>query len=133
MELDIVHLEVDGSLSNPAVLAAVVTWTVVLSGVTWLIVSWIQAPLPGSESAWRGRRRIGYSLLAFLFVSTFITKHLLADAFYRFVWGATGPYWSVGFWGGPPMSPALGLSALVGVLGTRRDRARVLRAQQLPK
>ena len=131
MELDLntLAIETDGSLRNPAVAAAVVVWTALLSGLTWLLVSWIQAPLPGSPGAWRRRRGIGYSFLVLLFASTLFTQLLLANIFYRFVW-QPGPDSSIGFWGGPPLSPALGISAFIGLLSLRREKARVSRARQ---
>ena len=132
MELDIVHLEVSGTLDNPAVLVAVIVWSAILSGITWLVVGWIQAPKPAGVAIWRKRRRVGYTLLAFLFLSTVVTQLLLADFFYRLDPGI-GPLWSVGFWGGPPILPSWVAAILIGFASFGRQKLRASRAEGSPK
>ncbi len=132
MQLDMAHLEVGGTLDNPAVLAAVAVWSAVLAGFTWLIVGWMHAGESVGNPGHPWKRRVGYSALAVAFASTVITQDLLAGRFYRMVWDV-GELWSVGFWGGPPVTPSWVLSAVVGVISWRRQVAHRLRLTEAHK
>jgi hypothetical protein len=132
MLLDMGHLEVGGTLDNPAVLAAVAVWTAVLAGFTWLVVGWIHAPEGNRLAGHPWKRRLGYSVLAVAFASTVITQELLAGAFYRMV-SEVGEFWSVGFWGGPPLTPSWVVSVVIGFISWRRQVAHVPRLAEAQK
>jgi hypothetical protein len=76
MQFNPISLEVDGSLRNPTVLAAVIFWSAVLISLTaWIVKVWP-----------RRRRRVGLVALAYLLTPV--------------AQNATG---CMTFWGGPPV------------------------------
>jgi uncharacterized BrkB/YihY/UPF0761 family membrane protein len=124
MEFDIVHLEVEGTMANPAIAAAFWVSATALSGITWVVVGWIYAVLPTSPERWRRRRRIGLFFLAFLFLASTLGQLVLATYFYRMVY-EMGPFDSVGFWPGPPVLPMWALAVTAGFLSVYRHKARL--------
>jgi hypothetical protein len=51
MQIDIINLDVDGSLSNPFVLAAVAVWTLVMTAIVALAArAWLALP-PSTQSS----------------------------------------------------------------------------------
>ena len=128
MEFDIVHLEVDGTMANPAVAAAVVLCSAALSGIAWVTVSWM---FGSSRSSLR--RQGGYALLSVAVIVTFFAQLVLAEYFYRRYLSEMGPFDSVGFWNGPPMLPALVSATVVGALAWLREKHRFRKLAASPK
>jgi hypothetical protein len=106
--MDLLTLEVDGSLANPYAAAAVVLWTACLSALAIAL----------ARGGRTGRHRLG--LLVGLFVVGLpITKPaqlLVGNVLY---WLADQRITSVGFWGGPPIWIAPVVSFCVGLLAFR--------------
>lgn len=123
MQFDMVHLEVKGTMANPAIAAAFWVSAAVLSGITWLVVSWIYSASPSSPMGSRRRRWIGLSFLAVAFVASTLGQLVLATYFYGMVF-EMGPFDSVGFWPGPPVLPMWALAAFAGFLSFYRQRVR---------
>jgi hypothetical protein len=93
-----ITLEVDGSLRNPTVLAAVIFWSAALIGLTaWVVKAWP-----------RRRHRVGLVVLAYLL--TPIAQNATACMTY---WAHDSRISGVGFWAGPPVwiAPLAGVAA----------------------
>lgn len=109
--MDLLNIEVDGSLANPYAAGAVAMWTVLLSlGLSLLA------------------RRIRYSgrTATILFAGAILTTHPAQFAIGNVLYRAADPnISSVGFWGGPPLwiAPAVSCTAAIATwvwFGTRK-------------
>jgi hypothetical protein len=123
MQIDIINLDVDGSLSNPFVLAAVVIWTLVMSAMVALATrAWLSVHPRMRHSS--GLRVALAAAVLVLFVSTPVVQFLIANVIYRInTMLRGGPMIvSVGFYGGPPVWPAWVGAALAagGILWSSR-------------
>jgi hypothetical protein len=105
MGIDILILEVDGSLANPYAAGAVAVWSAVLCGIAIMLVRRVARP---------GRNRAAWALLFVVaLVATRPAQLLIGSALYRI---ADPRITGVGFWGGPPVWIAPIVSCSVGVL-----------------
>ena len=89
--MDLLNLEVDGSLSNPHVLAAVAIWTVLLTVIAVAVVRRVVRS---------GRAALRLAGLAVAFLITPLAQHIIGNVSY---WVHDPRIASVGFWGGPPV------------------------------
>ena len=128
MEFNFFHVDVDGSMANPAVAVAVVLCSAGLSGIAWFVVGWMFG-----ASRLSRRRQAGYVILAAAVIVTFVAQLLLAEFFYRRYLSDLGPHDSVGFWNGPSMLPALASASVVGALAWFRERRRSRKFAVSPK
>lgn len=101
--MDLLFLEVDGSLRNPYAAGAMAIWTVILSVVLSLL----------ARSMSRSGRTAGKT--AFFVGATLLTnpaQFIIGNLLYRVTDPSIG---SVGFWGGPPIwtAPAVGCLAAI--------------------
>jgi hypothetical protein len=105
MGIDLLILEVDGSLANPYAAGAVAVWSAFLSAIAVVLVRRLTRP---------GRNR---AVLALLFVVALVltkpAQLLIGNVLYQIVDQRTT---NVGFWGGPPVWIAPTVSCCVGVL-----------------
>lgn len=116
-DLNLLVLEVDGSLNNPRVLCAVVIWTTVL-GLTGVL-----------GARWVRTRKVSAMLLAAVFVllALFTNRAQLFIAEALYILTSRGGLTRVGFWGGPPVwiAPVVAGSVAMGVwLRAARRRGR---------
>jgi hypothetical protein len=112
MVLNMIILEVDGTLANPRVQVAVGVWSLVL-----ILASSRFAILRS-----RGRKRFPM-LVILLSFATPVAQHFIGLALYKI---EDPDIISVGFWGGPPVwiAPMMGIAAAVATfLVARRNRA----------
>lgn len=115
--MDLLNLEVDGSLANPYAAGAVAIWTLVLSVVLSLLVRSIKRS---------GRTATKTTLFAGAILLTNPAQFMIGNVLYR----ATDPeISSVGFWGGPPIWIAPAVSTVSAIvtwvwLGRRRQGCR---------
>jgi hypothetical protein len=125
MELRLLDLDVDGTLRNPVVIATVVLWSGMLSGVTVLLVRWMLGARPQTEPSARVRRLLALPALAVLFLATPLAHHLIGNLIYHVQYMKRGvSLSSVGFWGGPPTVPPWLAAAACGVVYARRRMRR---------
>jgi hypothetical protein len=90
--MDLVILEVDGSLANPYVAGAVALWSVLLGTLAVVVVRQFAGP---------GRYRFVWGLLfAVALLDTKSAQLLIGNVLYAMVTEGTV---RVGFWGGPPV------------------------------
>jgi hypothetical protein len=105
MELNLLILEVDGSLANPYAAGAVALWTAVLSALAVVLVR---------RFTRSGRNRPTW---AFLFVAALLVTRpaqlFIGNVLYRIV---DPQVTGVGFWGGPPVWIAPVVSCCIGGL-----------------
>lgn len=120
MDFSVLVVDVDGSLANPIMRAAVLIWAVVLAIPSFFVVA----------KSWAPRIRIGGSLLIFAFgcLSSPDANRALGMLLYHFM---SRPGVVVGIIGGPPffVSPTLGVG--LGWLLGLWLRRRIQRAQRL--
>jgi len=115
MDFGPMAVDVEGDLSNPVALAAVVLWACGLAAATilWLLARHSLHPsLPISLAVW--------VLLALAYISTPHSQRILGTLLYAaadFIRGK-GVRASVGFIGGPPVWQAPTFAFLVGVVTT---------------
>lgn len=104
--MDLLHLEVDGSLANPYAAAAVAIWTAALSILAVLLVR--------RRDKSRGWRAVELGVLLVLASSvTWIAQPLIGNILYMMTDHRIA---SVGFWGGPPNWIAPSVAAGAGCL-----------------
>ena len=132
MEFNIIGHEVDGSLSNPVVAASVALWSAALSGLAWLVVRWIYAPLPVSAGSWQRRKRAGLGVIVLGLLATHPAQFLLAVYLFHLS-HEMGPLDSVGFEGGPPIAPAWVAAAFVSLAAVAREKHRLGKVVESPK
>lgn len=102
--MDLLFLEVDGSLANPYVAGAVAAWTVILSaGAVWLAQSIVRS----------GRAAAKTALFVGLLPLTMPAQIILGEILYQLTHPAVT---SVGFWGGPPIWIAPAVSCSVALM-----------------
>lgn len=104
-DLNLLVLEVDGSLNNPRVVCAVIIWTAVLGFIGIL-----------SARCVRTKRALSMLLVAVFVLLALVTPRAqlsIAEALYII---ASRGVTSVGFWGGPPVwiAPVVAGSAALG-------------------
>jgi hypothetical protein len=116
MQLDMMTIDVDGSLKNPIVLVAVLLWGLFLAVVTAVGARWwMSARRPGR----RGRTVTAVSIaIATLYLGSWLAEFILGNILYKIDFALAGQpqVISVGFWGGPPVLPAWGIGLLGGLL-----------------
>jgi hypothetical protein len=105
MGIDILILEVDGSLANPYAAGAVAVWTTFLSVIAVVLVR---------RFTRRERTQPAWALLLILaLVATKPAQLRIGELLYRIV---NPRITDVGFWGGPPVWIAPAVSCCVGIL-----------------
>jgi hypothetical protein len=102
--MDLLILEVDGSLANPYAAGAVAVWTTILSAIAILLVRSIRTV---------GHRIAKAVLFGVVLLITKPTQLLIGNVLY---WTADQRITSVGFWGGPPIWIAPAVSCCLGLL-----------------
>ncbi len=107
MNLNLLVLEVDGGLSNPRVLCAVVMWTALLSVVGALGARWVRTR--------NVRAVVPVAVFVLLSLVTSRAQLVIAEALY--ILTSLGGITGVGFWGGPPVwiAPVVASSVAFGV------------------
>jgi hypothetical protein len=109
--MDLLYLEVDGSLANPFAAGAVAIWTALLSMATWRLAR--RYPIPAHSFIWA-------ACLIVLLVVTRPAQFVIGNVLYQI---SDPGITSVGFWGGPPIWIATPIACVVALASSRRRRS----------
>lgn len=123
MQFNFMSSEVDGTLDNPMVVAAVTIWTLILSAFSSFAVRrWDrERNTPVLPTGNKQGLRLAL-LVLFAFVATPFAQSAIGNMLYQVesMFDGGPRVTSVGFWGGPPILPAWIVATICGYWAFRK-------------